>query len=181
MVNQGTVLAFQLVWRLSEFAFFVRLTSVAAFFILRRKKKKEFLAGVREKFMTFISTAEKKEMKKILIIVSVCLVAVLFISLLSSCGTKQKFVGTWDEIDENGEVLYNGETLVLANDGTGSAEKDGMTASVNWSVKGNKLFLTMSVCGTTETYEVTYKFSKDTMTLTYDDGETVTYRKRSSN
>ena len=119
-------------------------------------------------------------MKKINRIIALCLVAVVLMTVLTACGNKKKFVGTWEELDADGEVSYNGETLVLANDGTGSAEKDGMTASVTWSVEGNKLFITMSMCGVTETEECTYKFSGDTLTITDQDGDETVYRKKNS-
>ena len=119
-------------------------------------------------------------MKKINRIIALCLVAVVLMTMLAACGEEKEFVGTWEELNANGEVSYDGETLVLANDGTGSAKKDGMTASVKWSVEKNKLFITMSMCGVTETMECTYKFSGDTLTIVDQDGEKTVYRKKNS-
>ena len=117
-------------------------------------------------------------MKKFIRIIALCLVAVMLMSSFASCGNKRKFVGTWEELDEDGEVSSDGVTFVLANDGTGSAKQDGMTASVTWSVEKDKLFITLSMCGVTETEEYTYKFSGNKLTLTDQDGEQTVYRKK---
>ena len=119
-------------------------------------------------------------MKKFIRIIALCLVAVMLMSSFASCGNKRKFVGTWQELDEDGEVSSDSETIVLANDGTGSASADGLTASVKWSVEKDKLFVTISVCGVTETEEYTYKFSGNKMILTDQDGEQTVYVKKGS-
>ena len=114
-------------------------------------------------------------MKKFISILSLCLVAAMLIPMLVSCDAKDKFVGTWEELDDDGTVT--GTTMTLANDGTGSISSDGMSGSISWSVEKDKLFLTVSICGMSETSELTYKFSGKTMILTDTDGETTTYRK----
>ena len=109
-------------------------------------------------------------MKKTIRIISVCLVIVMLTSILSACGVDKKFVGTWQEVDGD-------TTLVLANDGTGSITESGVSGSVNWNLDDDKVFITISICGMTETEEFSYKFSGDTMALTDAEGETTVYRK----
>ena len=106
------------------------------------------------------------------------LLVVILVSLLSAGITNQKFVGTWDEIDSDGNL--EGETIVFANDGTGSVKSSGISGSLSWNVRGNKVFITVSLCGITETEEMSYKFSGDTLTLVDEDGEESIYRKRYS-
>ena len=118
-------------------------------------------------------------MKKFIRILSLCLIAVMLLSVLASCGDskeKKKFVGTWLEINSKGEE--KGEKLVLAKDGTGSVSEDGMSGSVKWKLDGEKVFITVSICGETQTQECTYEFSGDKMILTDDDGDETIYRKK---
>ena len=115
-------------------------------------------------------------MKKIITTVSLCLVFVMLLSLLASCGSKKTLVGTWAELDSDGKET--GVILVLANDGTGSISQDGMSGSISWSINGNKIFLTVSMCGVTETSECTYELSGNTLTLTSAEGEKEVYRKK---
>ena len=118
-------------------------------------------------------------MKKFLSIISLVLVFVMLTSVLSSCNNnRKKFVGTWQEIDEDGEFVSDGEVLVFANDGTGSVTSDGISGSMSWSVDGDKLFMTLSMCGISQSQEFHYKFSGKTMILTDLDGETSIYRKK---
>lgn len=117
-------------------------------------------------------------MKKFIGIVSLCLVAVMLVSVLASCGVEKKFTGTWEKLDSDGEPT--GEVLTLANDGTGSISEDGISGSVNWSVEKDTLFLSISMCGVSSTTEFSYKFSGNTMTLSNEEeGESV-YRKKNS-
>lgn len=109
-------------------------------------------------------------MKKAISIISLCLVIVMITFSLSACGVDKKFVGTWKEEGSS-------SVMVLASDGTGSINEDGISGSVNWSVENNKLFLTVSLCGLSETMECTYEFSGDTMTLNELDGTTYVYHK----
>lgn len=101
---------------------------------------------------------------------SLLLIFVLLAAALSACSSSKKLVGTW-----NSEST--GTTLVLANDGTGSITEDGMSGSVRWSVEKDSLFLTISICGMTETSEFTYKLSGSTLTLIDSDGEAEIFQK----
>ena len=109
-------------------------------------------------------------MRKVISIISVCLVIVILTTTLSACGEKKKFVGTWEQ--EGSSAV-----MVLASDGTGSITEDVMKGSVNWSLEDDKLQLTVSICGMSETTECTYEFSDDTMTLTGEDGSVQVYHK----
>lgn len=109
-------------------------------------------------------------MKRISRIISVCLVIVILTCLMSACGSSKKFVGTWER-DGSEEIM------VLANDGTGSTSEAGLSGSIVWSVEKDKVFITISACGMTETNEYAYEFSGDTMTLTNADGDELVYRK----
>ena len=118
-------------------------------------------------------------MKKKLSVISLCVVVVMLVSLLSACGnSNKKFIGTWEEINSDGELLSDGTTLVLANDGTGSITSDGISGSVTWSVEKDKVFISISLCGMTEATECTYEFSGNTMTLVDEDGGETIYRKK---
>ena len=117
-------------------------------------------------------------MKKSIGLIALILVAVIAMTVFLGCGgASSKFVGTWVEVDENGEPT--GEKLVLTKNGEGSISDSGLTGSVKWSVEGSHVFITVSMCGLTETEECSYKFSGKQMTLTkLDSGETSTYIKQ---
>ena len=121
---------------------------------------------------------EEKKMKKLLSVISLCLVLVMLTSALASCSNRSKLVGTWQEVNEDGEFVSNGEVFDFANDGTGSGSNDGLSGSLTWSVDGDTLFMTLSMCGTTKNEECKYKISGNILTLTTSDGEVTTYRKR---
>ena len=115
-------------------------------------------------------------MKKSVKILALCLVALTVMTVLSGCGERDKFVGTW--VDENGN------TLVLANNGEGSMRSEGgsssfdVPVSVKWSVDKEKLFLTASACGMSESVEYSYSFSGNQMILTELDGTVTTFVKK---
>lgn len=117
-------------------------------------------------------------MKKIITAISLCLVSVMLLSLLASCGVEKKLAGTWVELDEDGNETDT--ILVLASDGTGSVTEDGMSGSVTWTIDGDKIFITVSMCGMSDSSECTFKVSGDTLTLTDAEGDSEIYRKKSS-
>ena len=117
-------------------------------------------------------------MRKLIATISLCLVSVVLLSLLASCGGSP-LVGTWVEINSQGNET--GTEIVLANDGTGSVTEDGLSGSLQWSVKGNQLFLTVSMCGVSDTTEFTYTLDGDKLTMVDTEGETTVYRRKSSN
>ena len=117
-------------------------------------------------------------MRKLITTISLCLVSVVLLSLLASCGGNP-LVGTWVEINPQGNET--GSELVLANDGTGSVTDEGLSGSVKWSVNGNRIFLTVSMCGVSDTTECTYTLDGDKLTLVDTEGETMIYRRKSSN
>ncbi len=120
-----------------------------------------------------------KKTKIIIIAVILGIVAVIGAAISSAFGTTQQFVGTWYEIDEYGEEVYNGETVYFASDGTGSVDiGSGPSGSLKWSVEDGKLIVTVSMCGMTQTSEASYEFSGDTLILTDEEGEQTFYRKK---
>ncbi len=133
---------------------------------------------ILETILSFVKSSWEKKITRRIIIISLSLLTVILIVLLATSANSKKFVGTWEEIDEYGDIAYNGETIVFANDGTGSARSGGMSGSLTWSVEKNKVFITVSICGVTDTQEFEYKFSGDTMTLIDENGEKTVYRKR---
>lgn len=111
-------------------------------------------------------------MKNIRGIVSLCLVALMLMAVLSACGNESKLIGTWESTDSD-------ETLVLANDGTGSITVGGgLSGALNWSVNNNKIFLTFSMCGMTQTEEFTYEVDSHNLKLIDLDGTVEIYTKR---
>jgi hypothetical protein len=122
---------------------------------------------------------EEKEMKKFLSIISVCIVIIMLTSVLSSCGPKSPFVGTWDEVDPStGMRVPDGEILILADDGTGSLVSGGVNGSLNWTHRNDKLTITASMCGVSVTHEYSFQFVGDTMFLVDEEGEETIYRRR---
>ena len=99
-------------------------------------------------------------MKKLAVIFVFLLILVTLAGTLSACSGKKQLVGAWELVDEEGDEEAE---LVLADNGTGTMKEDGMSANVTWSVSGNKLTLTISVCGESET--TVYKYSVHGKTL----------------
>ena len=110
--------------------------------------------------------------------IALVLVSVMVLSMFLGCGgSRSRFIGTWLEVDESGEET--GEKLVLAKNGEGSISESGITGSVKWSVEKDSFFLTISICGMTETQECKYEFSGNKLILTkVEDGTTSTYIKQ---
>jgi len=116
-------------------------------------------------------------MKKAVLFIAAFMAMVMLVGTFTGCNVKEKqFIGTWHEINENGEET--GEVLVLAKGGEGSISDSGTTGSVKWSVEEDKIFITMSMCGMTETKECTYEISGNKMTLTENDGSVSVYIKK---
>ena len=103
------------------------------------------------------------------------LVSMMVLGMFLGCGgNRAQFVGTWIGVDENGNQTE--EKLVLAKNGEGSITDSGLVGSVKWSVDGNRLFLTVSMCGMTNSQEFTYEFAGNRMILTaVDDGDVSIY------
>ncbi len=109
-------------------------------------------------------------MKKAIRVITLCLVIVMLTSLLAACKSDSKFVGTWEQTDADC-------TMVMASDGSGSITEEGISGSLKWKQDGGKLFLTVSLCGMTETEEYTYELSGDTLTLTDTYGDVSVFQK----
>ena len=115
-------------------------------------------------------------MKKTMRIVALCLLAVMVLGLFAGCSSAEKqFIGTWYELDEEGNKTES--KIVFAKGGEGTVGSDGISGSLKWSVSGDKLTLTVSICGMEETTECTYEFSSDKLIMTDADGKKTTYSK----
>ena len=109
-------------------------------------------------------------MKNFARIITLVLIVSLLAAMFVGCSAKKKLVGTWEPEDDEG-------TLTLANDGTGTIKAEGMTGTLTWSVKGDTLSMTITICGMTDSSEMKYKVSRNTLTLTDEDGEKTVYHK----
>ncbi len=109
-------------------------------------------------------------MKKSFRIAALCLTAIMVIGLFAGCGKKNKLVGTWEAVDAGGKPT--GDILTLARNGQGSIKDadSGMSGDVKWSVKGNTITMTVSICGMSETTEGTYTVSGKKLTIITDEG-----------
>lgn len=115
-------------------------------------------------------------MKKTMRIVALCLAVVMMLALFAGCsGEEKKFIGTWYELDEEGNKIES--KLVFAKGGEGTVSEEGISGSLKWSVSGDKLTLTVSLCGMEETKECTYEFSGDKLIITDADNKKTTYSK----
>lgn len=102
---------------------------------------------------------------------TVALVAVLVFTLsLVGCGNS--IVGTWKGSQDGVEM-----TFTFEKDGTGKTGVAGMTLDTTWKTDGNKLSITMSFLGQSDTQEFEYSVSGDTLKLTAD-GSTVEFKKQ---
>ena len=115
-------------------------------------------------------------MGKRLYVIWICLVVAIAFTAFAGCsngGHNGKFVGTWYEVDSEGHKKNS--KLVLTKNGEGSFTQDGLSGNVNWHIEKNKLFLSVSMCGMTETDECSYEFSGNKLILTESDGDVSTF------
>ena len=112
-------------------------------------------------------------MKKMRIL-AVLLVSALFLAgLLSACSNEKKLVGTWVAEDDDSS------SITFASDGSGTVRESGLNGDITWSAEGNKLTITISMCGSSETSEYRYSVNGKTLTLTgIDDPDDVTVFKK---
>ncbi len=117
-------------------------------------------------------------MKRNVRIIALCLVMLMIMTVLTACGDREKFVGTW--IQQEGENID--AILVLSKNGEGSMTTSGgsinVPSGVKWSIDKNKLYISYSACGMSETREYSYKFSGNKMILTESDGTVTIYVKQ---
>ena len=103
-------------------------------------------------------------MKKSLLLVSLVLISVLFIT---GCGKNlSKYAGTYkleySKYVGDPETSKNTEdwTIVLEKDGTGKSNRDGASYTVEWSVSNDEVKLTEKFAGITIDYNGTLKDGK---------------------
>ena len=139
------------------------------------------------------------KLKKLITLLSVCVLAVIAAVGCKNSDTEEattkeaaSIVGTWkvnlDEMEgaedaedmEDAGISFNLDILyTFEDDGTGSVTALGMTVDFEYAIEGNKLSLTMTVDGETETESGTFKLEGDKLTLyTEGDEEDVTVLER---
>jgi len=114
-------------------------------------------------------------MKKSIRIIALVLAALMLSGLFGACKHSSALAGTWYEIDGNDEKT--GSKMVLARNGEGYLDSE--SSNFTWETSGNKLKITISVCGETQTYEYKYKLSffGNKLTMTDPDGNVKYYTK----
>jgi uncharacterized lipoprotein YehR (DUF1307 family) len=111
------------------------------------------------------------KMKKTL---AVLLALMLMFSLVACGGGGSSLVGKW--VPEEGQDIsgdFIEERMELSKDGTGIG--DGM--SLKWKAEKDRLTFNLDLLGFGLALAYDYEISGDTLTLTNDDGESVTYKK----
>ena len=102
--------------------------------------------------------------------VSVLLIAIVTIVLVLVLGGGDDLVGTWKSED--------GIELTLKKDNTGTMGMSGINMPIKWERDGDKLEMTISFMGESETEEMTIvKLSKKTLILADESGEEQTFTK----
>lgn len=101
----------------------------------------------------------------------ITVIAAMLVLTLSVIGCKKKnqLVGTWE--NENYTYTFN-------EDGTGTEKLGTFEIEIsNYTVKGDKLSITISFLGTEDTDEFTYSIKKDTLTISDDEGASMTFKR----
>ena len=102
--------------------------------------------------------------------VSVLLIAIVTIVLVLVLGGGDDLVGTWKSED--------GIELTLKKDNTGTMGMSGINMPIKWERDGDKLEMTISFMGESETEEMTIvKLSKKTLILASESGDEQTFTK----
>ena len=102
--------------------------------------------------------------------VSVLLIAIVTIVLVLVLGGGDDLVGTWKSED--------GIELTLKKDNTGTMGMSGINMPIKWERDGDKLEMTISFMGESETEEMTIvKLTKKTLILADESGEEQTFTK----
>ena len=102
--------------------------------------------------------------------VSVLLIAIVTIVLVLVLGGGDDLVGTWKSED--------GIELTLKKDNTGTMGMSGINMPIKWEKDGDKLEMTISFMGESETEEMTIvKLTKKTLILADESGEEQTFTK----
>ena len=109
-------------------------------------------------------------MKKMKKLSALMLVLVLSLSFVA-CGGSKSITGTWtvDDISK----------LELKDDGTGSISLgDSISLNITYTTEKDKLTITMSYLGQTESDEYTYTLKKGKLTLTDSSQTQITFVKQ---
>ena len=98
-------------------------------------------------------------MKKSIRILAVALVAIMLCISLVSCG--KKLNGTYE--------------AVVASEGLGGILGDALNSGVEYTFKGSKVTIEVTVLGKVETFEGKYSIKDDKITFTFEDAEAEEY------
>ena len=98
-------------------------------------------------------------MKKSIRILAVALVAIMLCISLVSCG--KKLNGTYE--------------AVVASEGLGGILGDALNSGVEYTFKGSKVTIEVTVLGQVETFEGKYSIKDDKITFTFEDADAEEY------
>lgn len=111
-----------------------------------------------------------KSMKKVMVSVLALVLALSFMA----CGNSKSVVGSW--VIEGTDASIS--SLELKSDGTGSISLgESISLNVSYTTEKDKITLTMSYLGQTESEEYTYSIKNNKLTLT-SDSESITFVKQ---
>ena len=132
----------------------------------------------KEKAANDAATSPEKDMKKMKVVLALLLVAALCLALFAACAKpEKKIVGTW-----NGEQSVLGVvakySFTFNEDGTGNMTSAlDIGVAMTYTIDGDKLNITTSILGITNTKTYTYAFEGDQLLLTEGD-TTITLTKQ---
>ena len=110
-------------------------------------------------------------MKKMKKLSALMLVLVLSLSFVA-CGGSKSITGTWTVDGTDADI----SKLELKDDGTGSVSLgDSISLNITYTTEKDKLTITMSYLGQTESDEYTYTLKKGKLTLTDSSQTQITF------
>ena len=113
-------------------------------------------------------------MKKMKKLSALMLVLVLSLSFVA-CGGSKSITGTWTVDGTDADI----SKLELKDDGTGSISLgDSISLNITYTTEKDKLTITMSYLGQTESDEYTYTLKKGKLTLTDSSQTQITFVKQ---
>ena len=117
---------------------------------------------------------EEEHIKKIKKLSALMLVLVLSLSFVA-CGGSKSITGTWTVDGTDADI----SKLELKDDGTGSISLgDSISLNITYTTEKDKLTITMSYLGQTESDEYTYTLKKGKLTLTDSSQTQITFVKQ---
>ena len=99
----------------------------------------------------------------------ILVITLVFGMMVVGCGGSSALVGRW-AIEPGQPTRGIIEDMELLKDGTGIIDKMGVT----WKTESGRIYFTASLGASA----CDYKISGTTLTLTYDNGQSITYKKK---